>query len=191
MSDFPSCELWDFSLAVYGRDGVAPACLALQERHGTDVNLLLFDCWVGASGRGTLNTETAARVRDAVKSWHADVVRGLRKVRKRLKRDPGPATAELVADLRKRIGAIELETEHVEQLLLSTLAPPQHRNNQPSMVLAADAARNAVGYLAWLGAVPDAADRSDLLAILRGGFPELAPNELEAALDTAWPGKMS
>ena len=40
--------LWRFSLAVYGRAGVAPECLDVQERFSVDVNLLLFCAYVGA-----------------------------------------------------------------------------------------------------------------------------------------------
>ena len=36
--------------------GVQP-CLDLQERRGCDVNILLFCCWLGASGRPTLTAE--------------------------------------------------------------------------------------------------------------------------------------
>ncbi len=31
---------WDFSLAVWGREAVEPACLELQARHGIDVDAL-------------------------------------------------------------------------------------------------------------------------------------------------------
>ena len=33
---------WRFSLRFYARDGVAPICLALQDHHGVDVNVLFF-----------------------------------------------------------------------------------------------------------------------------------------------------
>jgi uncharacterized protein (TIGR02444 family) len=33
---------WRFSLAVYGRAGVPPACLKLQDNLGLDVNMLLL-----------------------------------------------------------------------------------------------------------------------------------------------------
>ncbi|HEX6103216.1 MAG TPA: TIGR02444 family protein, partial [Alphaproteobacteria bacterium] len=44
------CPFWSFSVALYGRPGVAPACLALQDRFGCDVNLLLFAIWAGRCG---------------------------------------------------------------------------------------------------------------------------------------------
>ena len=64
MSAFPPTPFWDFSLAVYGRPGVAPACLALQQRHGADVNLLLFCAWFGAAHRGRLTADDVDAVRD-------------------------------------------------------------------------------------------------------------------------------
>ena len=42
---------WRFSLRTYRAPGVEAACLALQERCGADVNLLLFCGWVGREGR--------------------------------------------------------------------------------------------------------------------------------------------
>ncbi|MFB3151067.1 MAG: TIGR02444 family protein, partial [Alphaproteobacteria bacterium] len=53
--NFPDNPCWDFALVVYRRDGVAEACLALQESQGVDVNVLLFCCWLGESGRGGLS----------------------------------------------------------------------------------------------------------------------------------------
>lgn len=44
-------RFWRFSLAVYAAPGVADECLALQERCGIDVNILLFCAWVGGARR--------------------------------------------------------------------------------------------------------------------------------------------
>jgi uncharacterized protein (TIGR02444 family) len=38
----PDDPFWRFSLDLYGRPGVAPACLALQDEAGADVNLVLY-----------------------------------------------------------------------------------------------------------------------------------------------------
>ena len=40
-------RFWRFSLALYARPGVAEALIALQDRAGLDVNLILFGLWVG------------------------------------------------------------------------------------------------------------------------------------------------
>ncbi|MFI4987230.1 MAG: TIGR02444 family protein [Alphaproteobacteria bacterium] len=184
MAQFPPCEFWDFSLAVYGRKGVASACLSLQERHRVDVNLLLFCCWLGASGRGAVAGDGLARVAAAVDGWHGGVVRGLRAVRVLLKGESGGRAGELPAALRKKVAALELEAEHIEQLRLAGLAPPALAAKlvAPPAERARDAARGAAGYLASLGATLDSADRDALQAVLAGVFPELARESLAAAI---------
>lgn len=185
MSRFPACPFWDFSIAVYARDGVAPACLSLQERRGADINLLLFCCWVGASGRGGLTAEGLERASVAVERWHEEVVRGLRAVRMRLKRDSDPAPPGLATPLRKHVGAAELEAEHIEQLILAEHGPPAARADAPLSERATDAARNGLAYLTSLGPRPDSQDRKDFLTVLGGCFPELGQSELDAALVAA------
>lgn len=193
MAQMPACEFWDFSLAVYGRDGVAPACLSLQERHGVDVNLLLFGCWLAASGRGALAGEALLAAAAAVAPWHGEIVRALRATRMRLKgeRAPLPAGTEagltaLAESLRKRIAALELEAEHLEQLLLAATAPsPRPRRAQAER--AADGAIAVSAYLAFLGAPLDAADLRALAAVLMGVFPEASRGEIEALLAAAAP----
>ena len=49
-------NFWKFSLELYDREGVAAACLALQEEYQLDVNLLLFCYWHG-SNFGVIDTE--------------------------------------------------------------------------------------------------------------------------------------
>ncbi|GEM_PF-4535545 len=50
MSRFPEHPAWDFIASLYARKDVAPACLALQERHDMDVTLMLSCLWRGAAG---------------------------------------------------------------------------------------------------------------------------------------------
>ena len=191
MARLPKSEFWDFSLTVYGRDGVAPACLALQERHGADVNLLLFCCWLAASGRGALTGESLARTAAAVEPWHREIVRGLRALRVRLRAGeaPLPEGADRTFDgfaqeLRKKVAAVELEAEHIEQLLLAAaaaaLGPTEAAS--PQAERARKAARSAKAYLASLGAPLDEADDRDLGTVLAAVFPTLARRELELLL---------
>jgi uncharacterized protein (TIGR02444 family) len=183
MVRYPDCAFWDFSLAAYARPGVAPACLALQERHGADVNLLLFACWLGASGRGALAPSSLDEAQSCVGAWHREVVRALRAARRRLKSNPAPAPPGLAAPLRRKIAAVELEAEHLEQLALAELAPPAPAELPNELRLERDAAEGAVLYLQALGAGPDETDRANLLAVLSGCFPKAPPARLAAALD--------
>lgn len=104
--------------------------MALQNRHGLDVNLLLFVVWAGNDGR--ILSEAAVSVAiERVQRWHADIVRPLRALRRRLKNDPHGADPALAAALRARISAVELDAEHVEQLVLADLM--RGRESSPSL----------------------------------------------------------
>ena len=55
-------DFWRFSTRIYRLDRVADSCLALQDRFGVDVNMMLFCCWSGVTiGRlPTSSVRTAA-----------------------------------------------------------------------------------------------------------------------------------
>ena len=95
MSDFLPHPFWNFSLELYAGEGVAEACLDLQERRGCDVNILLFCCWLGASGRPTLTADRLRALLKASDAWQAEIVRPLRAVRRLLKDRPWPAAGLL------------------------------------------------------------------------------------------------
>jgi uncharacterized protein (TIGR02444 family) len=98
---------WDFSLAVYGRPGVPSCCLALQDRRGVDVNVLLFAAWVGLDCGIRLSAEGLARIDAAVSGWRDGMVRPLRALRRRAKAEDDA--------LYRRMKAAELEAERVQQ----------------------------------------------------------------------------
>jgi len=52
--------LWRFSVAFYARPGISGALIALQDRAGVDVNLMLFALWLGVSASGRLSNEELA-----------------------------------------------------------------------------------------------------------------------------------
>ena len=43
-------RLWDWAVAAYGADGVADACLELQDAAGQNVPLLLWAAWTARTG---------------------------------------------------------------------------------------------------------------------------------------------
>ncbi len=150
--DFPPSQLWSFSLAVYRKPGVADACLALQDRHGLDVNLLLAALYAGQA-RIALDTDDWALLEAAVGAYHREVVRPLRAARRALKPlAQGSATA---AQLRTAVKAAELDAEHLEQLMIEAALPRPGRSP-------ADGRANALAYLSACGVAPDAADLAAL-----------------------------
>jgi uncharacterized protein (TIGR02444 family) len=44
-------DFWRFSLSFYRTQDVPAACISLQDRHGLDVNIMLFALWLASMGR--------------------------------------------------------------------------------------------------------------------------------------------
>ena len=42
---------WAFSLQFYGREHVPSMCVAMQDGHGADVEMVLFALWCATRGR--------------------------------------------------------------------------------------------------------------------------------------------
>jgi uncharacterized protein (TIGR02444 family) len=178
---FPVNAFWDFSVAAYRQPPAASACLALQARYGVDVNLLLFCCWVAAAGGGRLDDGRLERAAAAVDRWQRQVVGPLRALRGRLKGGFESAPAELAAHLRGRILAVELDAEHVEQLVLAATVDRPSDDARPAARCLQDAAANLAAYFALLGGHPDDTDRRDLRAIIEACFPLQVPSDIATA----------
>jgi uncharacterized protein (TIGR02444 family) len=183
MSDFLPHPFWNFSLEIYAAEGVAEACLDLQERRGCDVNILLFCCWLGASGRPTLTADRLRAILKVSTPWQDEVVRPLRAVRRLLKDRPwNQALPETVDATRRRVADAELAAEHAEQLKLASLHSPAADRDRPPEKRLRAAIGNLGVYAVCLGVVPDAADRKAVAALMRAAFPGLAPPEISEAL---------
>lgn len=108
---------WDWAVAAYGREGVAEACLELQDEHGQCVPLLLWAAWRGRSG-AHITGDVAEQAAALCRIWSDEVIAPVRGVRRRLK-TPLMDGDELVRlPLRENIKAVELAAERalMEQL---------------------------------------------------------------------------
>lgn len=187
MSDFLPHPFWNFSLELYGAEGVAEACLDLQDRRGCDVNVLLFCCWLAASGRPTLTADRLRAILKASDAWQADVVKPLRAIRRKLKDGTwAGALPETVEAVRRRVADAELAAEHAEQLELTNLYAAAadravHRDDPPEKRMRA-AVGNLGVYAVCLGVVPDEKDRIAVAALMRATFPVLLPDEIAEAV---------
>lgn len=161
--EFPPCPFWDFSLQAYSSDGVAPACLNLQERHGIDVNILLYCVWAGQVGN-RLDHGHIESLAGAVSEWHETVVLSLRRARKRLKtamddQPPSPLTS----DLRARVQKLEIDAEHIEQLRLhAAVEAAKCKRAEPGANLAK---HNADAYFSFLEIETNDEDHQNLVTI--------------------------
>ena len=132
----PDEALWRFSLAFYELAGVAQALLALQERDGFDVNLMLFALWLGISGCGRLGADALAAADQTTRAVRREVVEPLRSLRRRLRQCP----AADIEKLREGVKALEFEGEKLVQTRLARLAGPASKGvTREDRLAAADA----------------------------------------------------
>jgi uncharacterized protein (TIGR02444 family) len=148
MSD-AAAAFWRFSLAIYARPDVPPACLVLQDQHGRDVNLMLFCCWLGASGRGRLDRPALDAADRAVMGWRRDVVEHFRAARRAIKAAALPDNDSIYAKAK----AVELEAERLLQRQLAERAPPENAGLSAEVRLA-DALANLALYVGDAPAAP-------------------------------------
>jgi uncharacterized protein (TIGR02444 family) len=169
--------LWAFALAVYGRDGVADECLALQERLNLDVNLLLFAAFIGAVAGVRLESQDIAAASAAIADWQSEIVVTLRRARRALK--PASADADnplhgASAALRAQVKAAELEAEKIELAMLWQWSQPRLAGRPGSDRKRALAA-NLSGVLAFYGMAADQAAASPRLLAAAATYARLIP----------------
>lgn len=104
---------WRFSMSVYGDRAVQDCCLYCQDKHGVDINLLLFCCWLDQQQR-PLQPALLQRARRAVAAWNTGTVRPLRDIRRRVKTVAAPGSNAFYQALL----SLELQAERVEQNIL-------------------------------------------------------------------------
>ncbi len=177
--EFEDHPFWDFSLRVYGSADVPAACLALQERRGIDVNVMLFCAWNGESGRGRLTDAELDSALAAVETWSREVVCALRAVRNRLKGGLAPVPRDRSDALRRRILKLEVDCEHAEQLALAG-AVDRAAAPAPEAGRADDAAANVTAYFRRHGFVPDDADAAQTAIVLDAALPGIGRAGMEA-----------
>jgi uncharacterized protein (TIGR02444 family) len=110
--------VWRFSTDFYERPGVAEALIALQDRDGFDVNLMLFALWLGISGRRAFDGDLLAAAVGAAGTLRSEIVEPLRGLRRKLRHHPDGD----VQRLREGVKALELAGEKLIQARLAQLA---------------------------------------------------------------------
>ncbi|MGX9934287.1 TIGR02444 family protein [Advenella kashmirensis] len=127
--DKGAADHWQFSLAVYTRDGVAEHCLALQRRLGLDVNVLLLMLWAARQWGDAPTAEQIADADGRISAWRHEIVIPLRQLRGRLKSGPAPAPDVMTNMLREDIKRLELDAERMEQEMLAQWVKEQARDD--------------------------------------------------------------
>ena len=161
-------SFWDFSVSTYRKPGVTDACLALQDRHGLDVNVLLFCCWFGRT-RGVVDEPLWDRVLAFSEAWAGNVVRPLRAVRTWMKHtgctQPGVSN-DACMGLREDVKRIELKAEQLQERALEELTSDAPINILDSTSQIVCTNLNLRNYLGHCGVELDSASRSGLACIV-------------------------
>ena len=114
--------LWDYSLDVYGRDGVDRACLALQDYFCLDVNMVLYCLWAGRQGY-QLTENDINSLADVPHGWQVATVMPIRVSRLQINEQYQTASPEQKPNLEtlyRDIKQQELDAERMEQDLIQT-----------------------------------------------------------------------
>lgn len=112
---------WRFSLELYGRRGIAEACIALQDGFGVDVNLLLFLFWLASAG-WQVSADDVRGLDGQVRSWRELTIVPIRNARRKLKGAATLVTPGKQESFRDKVKAVELEAERLQQEALYELA---------------------------------------------------------------------
>ncbi len=180
-TEFPAHPFWDFALPIHEAKGVGDAVIGLQDRHGVDVNCLLFCCWVAQSGRGRLGPDGARRMIEATRAWNRDVVQALRAVRRLMRPGVPPVDKGVSDSLRRRLLEVEIDCERAEIVTLGQTVDLPAKEGSPPASRAADAIANLCAYFAALGVKGRAEDATAAATLLGAVFPDL-PAERIAGL---------
>lgn len=120
-----STSFWNFSNQLYAREGVADACLALQEQFHLDVNLVLF-CFWSAHCHASVSDEEWQQILEFSTQWNSHVVQPLRNVRIWMKtgaENQAKNKGIQIETLRNRIKLDELAAEKIQQERIEDLVP--------------------------------------------------------------------
>ncbi len=115
-------------LSLYARPGIEGACLAVQQRLGVDVVVMLWCAWAGAKCATALDDATLTRAGQVSTNWHMEVVRPLRALRIKLKSGPRPAPSAATESLRQQLKAAEQDAERLGLEALCAAIPLSERS---------------------------------------------------------------
>lgn len=76
---------WDFVVKFYAGPGISQACLELQDRLGVDVSFLLTVLFYAKHRNIDLSAEEIAALDRSISAWRDEVIRPLRRLRRRVK----------------------------------------------------------------------------------------------------------
>lgn len=174
--DLPSHPFWEFSLAVYPQTAVKQGCLALQERIGMNVNIILFICWLAKTGRGRLQQNDFIKIAGLLNRWHLSITQCLRHMRRLIAKAFIP---EKIQACKQIIFTNELAAEQIEQLMLANYFAQLVATQRTTLQKVTDSIASITTYARSLGIAYTEQDLQAIQQILMHIFPKIAINDLK------------
>ncbi len=162
----------------YEQPGVQESCYELQSRYGIDMDLLFFCLKVGTSGGGKMNRGNILQAMEVVSGWQEDIVRPIRKARRRLESSYKSFPEEKTEMIQKSLAQAELDAEKIERLYLAMAVPFEQNPNLSEEKKAEDVIANIFLYLTEFAIKQPGVvfEKDDLIgplnAILSASFPQ-------------------
>lgn len=160
-----TADFWTWAVKAYSGEGVAEACLSLQDDDGQNVPLLLWAAWHGAP----LDQALALKAADVARIWSGEVIVPLRILRRRLKTALTEGDEAQRLPLREKIKGLELAAERaLMDQLVSLKNPVKFEKNQSVKAEVLTSLRTVSA--AWGDIVPDAGLERLTEALIKGQF---------------------
>lgn len=116
---------WQFSLAIYAKPGVMETCLELQDKHGADVNLLLWCLWLNHQGIHLSSAQLVQAVSE-IEHWREQIIKPIRRLRLETKINIAKITDKSSENSQyncyQSLKSAELEAEQYQQAQLFQIA---------------------------------------------------------------------
>ncbi|MBL8629363.1 MAG: TIGR02444 family protein [Rhodospirillaceae bacterium] len=169
--------LWDFAVWAYNEPDVEKACLALQNRLGADVTMIMFCLWLAR--RGTPGNFLARYLGAAIKlsrDWQRSFVEPLRTCRTNFKdfitnTDMGGEEMDTANALRARIKQCELDMEQLQMLAMYSLVEDIEVDDlRTAAQQKADAQNNLNVYFSATGVKLDPLGQAHVVRLLQSVF---------------------
>ena len=107
----------------YKKPDVQEACYELQDHYGIDTDLLFLCLSVGTSGGGKMTRGNILQAMEAVSGWQEDILRPIRKARRRLEYSYKSFPEENTETIQNNLLQAELAAEKIKQLRLAMTVP--------------------------------------------------------------------
>ncbi|MCD6055288.1 MAG: hypothetical protein K0R12_250 [Gammaproteobacteria bacterium] len=132
-----AAQFWRFSLGLYQSPEIKPQLLSFQKDYGTNINIVLFCCWIADTYQGTLTRAELLRATALLANWHAKITKRLQRLRNSL---PRKAANTCYQGFSEAILQDEIAAEKEEQALLAnhifypveSLYPPHEKIEKAS-----------------------------------------------------------